>query len=127
MLEVTRSRSQVPAERAGVILRVIVDCAVYEDGLRLPGDLAGIIGGRLGRRQGLLMGDAVGRKALGLTSLHLAKYVNGTQLTCSAWRGPCAYLDERTQAAKASIPSTTVSKRIEWNRSNACWPPGSSA
>ena len=32
-----------------------------------------------------------------------------------------------TQAAKASIASTTVSKRIEWNRSNECCPPGNSA
>ena len=34
---------------------------------------------------------------------------------------------ERTHAAKASIPSSSVSKRIEWNRSNECCAPGSSA
>ena len=33
----------------------------------------------------------------------------------------------RTQAAKASIASTTASKRMEWNRSNTCCAPGSSA
>jgi GNAT superfamily N-acetyltransferase len=34
---------------------------------------------------------------------------------------------DRTQAAKPSIALTTVSKRMEWNRSKACCAPGSSA
>src|SRR4029453_8561932 len=31
---------------------------------------------------------------------------------------------ERTYAAKASIPSISVSKRIEWTRANECCAPG---
>jgi hypothetical protein len=41
--------------------------------------------------------------------------------------GCCASSRDLTQAAKASIASTTVSKRREWNRSNACCAPGNSA
>jgi hypothetical protein len=29
-----------------------------------------------------------------------------------------------TQATKASIPSTTFSNRMDWNRLNECCPPG---
>ena len=34
---------------------------------------------------------------------------------------------DSTQFVKASIPLMTVSKRMEWNRSKVCCPPGSTA
>jgi hypothetical protein len=40
---------------------------------------------------------------------------------------PDEWVDDRTHAAKAWMPSTSASKRMEWNRSNECWAPGSSA